>query len=362
MQRYPLLWLLILAASLIGCQNNETPTPPPDDQGTTLTIDYPTFLYAQPDAQTPGLALPKGAQVQYQGRISDHVTTIAIQDTTYQDPWLYVQTSNGQRGWLFAGFIKVDDVTDTLQLARLKVERRLAQFFGERHLPAIAHYTTTYDSCRTASDFAAMLMRGQQLRDTLNVRLNQYALQASRPLQDLIWMQQPLPAFVPTRIPQSDYLHLFLDFKVLQRRAIRTTGAADDSLIQAFLYIYSSDSIEYYYPSWTIIDGDISRNFSLLGEGLHYRILYTLSQAQLLGGEDYRALVQPLKRHVLNDIVASTQYWYDTTRVIAEIKRIQNDANLTALNPDDRVALQARIPMLQQPGPHGISLNWRERL
>lgn len=355
-------WLL-LALFATQCKPKEQPDAPNAPDGLApLTLSYPTHLYQQPDAQKPGASLAPDQTVYFTGKVSDHVTTLSVQQQSLQEPWLQVVTASGQRGWVFAGFVRPTAVTDSLQLPRLKMERRLAHFFGENRLSDIEAYTLAFDSCQTAADFAEMLTLGFRLRDTLNVQLNQYELQAAARLQDLIWMQQPLPALVPTRIPESENLHLFFDFKALARLAQRTTGAADDSLAQAFLSVYSADSIEYFYPSWTIIDGDISRNFSLLGEGMHYRILAALTQAQTLGGDAFRPIAQQYKRLVLDDILASTQYWYDGPRVMQAVQRIQNAPSLTVLNPDDRIALQARLKMLADPARHDISLNWREKL
>lgn len=302
----------------------------------------------------------KSTSLYYLNEISDFTTKVTIQGIKFNDPWLKVQLGDGTQGWVYAGYIKFDTKNKGQQLSNAIITKRLANFFGTNAGQLIEKYQKLYKEAETSLEFAEMYKTGQELRDTLIVNLQQIDFSQSPEVPDLFWVNEPLPALVPTRLPEGGVgFSLFFDYKELYKKALQTVDKEDDAFVELNFLVYSTDSMEYYYPSWFLPNEAFMGGNSLFGEGIHQEVIAKLDSMKQQG-DIFKLPVESLKNTVLMDIVTNNNYWRGQDEVLEELKNIIA-ADYSIFNPDDKMALEERVKMFQNPSEFDINLNMRDK-
>lgn len=303
--------------------------------------------------------LPLGTPLYYLNEISDFTTAMTLNNIAFNDPWLKVRLKDTPNtvGWVYAGAVKFDTKGKGVKLSLALINKRLANFFGASAGRKIEAYQKLYGNAETAEEFAKMFQVGKDLRDSLNLNLNQIDISADFQVPDLFWVDEPLPALQPTHVDSSSVFHLFFNFKELAEKARQTIGEQDDEFVELYLMAYSVDSIEYFYPSWFLKTGEMSGS-SLFGEGKHLKMLAQIDKI-LAHSDFFHLLVQDLKIAIVSDIIANNYYWQPKAQLLKETKEILS-ANFTCISKADEIALQERLKMFEAPKKYEIHVNQRE--
>lgn len=302
--------------------------------------------------------VPLSTKAFYLNEISDFTTELTLSNVSFNDPWLKVRLADGQEGWLYAGGIKFDTKGKGKgkELAQAVINKRLAHFFGERNGQMIEKYQSLFDNTETALEFSEMYRLGEDLKDSLNVKLNQIDISENQEIPDLFWVDEPLPAMLPMSIDSGAIFYLFFDYGELIGKAIETIGEEDDEFMELFTMIYK-DSIEYLYPSWHLRTSPISGS-SLFGEDKHIQILEQLDKISS-HSDLFNLSIQRIKTALLNDIIAENHYWQPKEKLMAELEKIiQTD--FKCLSKDEKIALLERMKMFAEPDKYEIFVNQRE--
>lgn len=315
--------------------------------------DYPirsVWLDELPLRKAPGdsadivTLLHRGDKVYDMGEVSPFTSQLHLQGKTMTEPWLLVKTGKGFAGWVYAGGLDWSGDYPALLI------RRLEALAGKTTAQRVVAYQSHFQHLQSATDFASVYREAMALRDTLAYIIRQKTTADEWRQYD--WIGDILPAFVPA--VESGY-YLFADYRQWSAKAVQTPEADDDQFVALMLDIYPEDSIAYLLPAW-VIQSSPGENHSLLGRGLHKKILEAcagiLAQSRLFEPE----IIQ-LKSAIVNDITgAGVTYWENSERIMAEMDDIlQLQGGL--LSTSDLIALRTRRKQLETPEVYEIRLD-----
>lgn len=301
--------------------------------------------------------LAKGAVLSYLNELSNFTTEIKLGGIQFNEPWLKVETAGGRRGWVYGGGLHFE-MEDSSQLAQLLMGIRLQTLFGQFIAGRIETYRRGFHNIQTQDDFAATYKAGLSLRDTL-VQLLQFRIETGAPSEqpELFWLQQAIPAFIPQLVAEGTAYYLFIDYRSFLEKAILTAANDDDDFMQLCLSSFPEDSIEYFFPAWTIQTWDYGGH-SLLGRGIHKNIL---DQIDKIGKNSdlFVKEINSIKSDLLNDIsLPDVTYWETKDKIKEELDAIiaENYSALTAL---EKIEIQTRRQHFNDPEAYGIQVNHR---
>lgn len=116
MKKIIIIFLLALASSNQFCQKEEVLTVPEienelDEKSIQVEVYYSWIENARIRTK-PGKtekvigSLKEGDEVIYLGQKSDFTDTFKLREQDYTEPWLFIQTKNKVKGWVFGGALK----------------------------------------------------------------------------------------------------------------------------------------------------------------------------------------------------------------------------------------------------------------
>ena len=357
------VFIFLVAILLVGAACQGEPENKQQDGPTKITVAPDSNWLEVRQAhfklrEEPGTAaralqeLEIGARVLPLGEQSTTTTALEFQNQPFTGPWLLVELENGTRGWAFSlAFLEMGQIGEGLPTAV-----RLRSLFGEELVEQAQQYKEAVQQANTAEALIQAMAMGNKLRDTL-VEILALRGEESNSAESLFWLKDALPAFIPHRLKNGYSYYLFWDYRPLLVRAQQTEGAADDAFLELCLLAYPEDSIEYFHPSWVFESGE-NEVHSLLGRGLHFRILENLDKL-LTFSDLLEEEIGQYKGGVLNDILgADVTYWESRDKALEELEKII-EAKFEVLGPDVQQALQTRQLQFEDPERYGIKFNYR---
>ena len=358
------LLFLLGMTTLLGCDffNKKKTTEANDlDKVVLTTVADQIRIYSKAGLEGKEIArIDKNTPLFYLEKMSAFTTEITLNGITFNEPWLFVELPDQQKGWVYAGIVDFDNKGLGKSLYDDIIRKRLAHFFGENASNLIEIYSELYENTETAYEFSELYRVGLELRDSLIIELNQINLSETPEIPDLFWMDEPLPALIPTQVPEANMFHLFFDYKSLMQKAKATVGLEDEAFINVLYSMYHHDSIEYFYPSWYIYQSDFTNIYSLLGENIHYKLLVEMDSLSV-ESTLFKTFYNDIKIQLVQDITSNNQYWRSSEDILKELQMII-EADLPILNEADKIGLSARVKMFEQPQEFDVLVNMREGL
>lgn len=299
--------------------------------------------------------LPKGTILYDLGEVSDFTTRVQLRGIQFDEPWLRVRTEDGASGWIYGGALNFTR-SDSSQLAKIWIEKRLRSLFGQTLANRIRGYRHQFQSMKSAGDFANVYRSGTALRDTM-VYLMQDRIVVSDPndLPDLFWLEQAMPGFVSQLVAEGTAYYLFWDYKRLASKVKVSSNTADDDFVKLAMAIFPEDSVEFFYPVWFLQTWDDGGS-SLLGRGFHQETLRKL-EATLQKSGFFAPEIMHWKSLLVNDITDSNvTYWETKEKITAELDNIIHQ-DYAVLTNTDKIALQTRRKQFENIVANKIQLN-----
>lgn len=325
-------------------------------EGEPMRVSVPeTSLSAAPMVGAPSVAtLREGAALYFLGEISENTDILEFQGTLRESPYFKVQTGTGKAGWVFGGAVKWDS-SACPRLLHLLGTRRAEQFLGKNILGKISQTKKSFESVRSQENFAVAFREAVDLQKALTVLLNEKRRTAPPGVPpDWYWLNDSLRGLLLQNSLDGQSFEVYRDFKAWATLARRTTGSADDQLVQAYLMAFPEDSIEFAYPAWRIL-ADEHHPQSLLGRGIHLALLRHL-EASLLADGLFRREIMSLKQKILDDIANADAFWESPEKVLAEFDAIVAEG-FSFLDENDYLVLGVRRSQLAAYAKHGITMN-----
>jgi hypothetical protein len=299
--------------------------------------------------------LKKGTRLSDLGKASEFNTEVVLRGIPYNEPWVYVETPDSLRGWVFAGGLNFDmDYPSSLSLQLLR--QRLETIFGKQLTTSIDRYRLLYQSSKRSRDFARTLRTGTLLRDSLvEILEKKFDLSNFELPPNLEWLEEAFPGYSAQLVAEGTQYYLFKNFKVMHDKVQATEGYEDDEYMELCFQVYQQDSIENFYPTWFMQTWDYGGH-SLLGRGIHKRILEEIEE--ILDNTDlFEPEILQIKAKLLQDILnPENTYWENSEKIVQEINDILSP-NFTILSEEETASLRARMAMFESPFDHGIKLD-----
>lgn len=317
-------------------------------------------LRATPGSKGEELAhLDKGTVLLETGEVSDFTTRIKLRGIWFDEPWIKVRTPDGTEGWVYAGAV-VFRMEQSTALSEKLLDIRLKSFFGDALTADIHAYRKSFHSTKTSQDFAMIYEQGKQLQErmvkVLEDKINVPELDYEQ-LPDLFWVEESLPGYETALVAEGTIYYLFRNFKTFRKIAAKTTGKEDDDFIELNLKVHATDSVEYFFPAWYLQTWDYGGH-SLLGQGIHLDVLKEADQV-LKKSDLFLDDVLEVKNRLLDDITGEQiTYWESLDKIKKELDGIIT-AELSILTNEDKVALETRRAMFNDPKANKIEVNQR---
>lgn len=301
--------------------------------------------------------LEKGTILYDEGEVSDFTTRIKLRGITFDEPWLKVSTADNTLGWIYAGAIHLGTTPDS-ELGKILREKRLINLFGQEGADRMRAYRADFHSMTTAKEVLETYQTGRKIReefvDQLEEKIDAYNTSVQ---PDLFWLEEALPGFVPQLVAEGTVYYLFEDYRQWIEKAKATQELVDDQFVEFKIQAFPMDSVEYFFSAWQIQTWDYGGS-SLLGRGFHFALLQAanqlVEQKHPLQGE-----ILEVKRSIVEDILQpANTFWESQEKVLIEVDNILQ-ADLSILDKNDRIALQARREQFTDPKANEIKMNER---
>jgi hypothetical protein len=308
-------------------------------------------LRAEPSEKSREIAtLTKDQQLLDLEETSTFESQISEGGARYQTPWLKVQTTDNQTGWVLAYAVKpIKAQKDWL------LQKRLDCYFGRNLRHKRNLLVEQFEQIETDAQLASVWDNAVTLRDTFLELLSSRPEPGFQP--QFGWLADVLPAFVSQKNKDFAWPFLFADYRVFHEKALKTNGLQDDAFFSLCIAAYPLDSIESFFPFWTFQLSE-STAASQLGTGQHSEMLRKIDAA-LEAGPLFAKSLSRMKEQVLEDIFGKNQqYWQPKEKIVAELgELLQNSPQ--CLSIQDRTALEIRQKMFQEPEANGLKVNLR---
>lgn len=301
--------------------------------------------------------LKKGTILYETGEVSNFSSRIKLRGVWFEEPWVKVKTEDGIEGWVFTGAVTFDIQNPTAFSEKI-LDTRLKSFFGNTITDESHSYRKAYYSAKTSEDFSKVYKTGEQLRDKmvtiLEKKIDVTQLDYEK-LPDLFWVEESIPGYETALVAEGTIYYLLKNFKTFQKTANKTSGKEDDDFIELNIKVHESDSIEYFFPAWFLQTWDYGGH-SLLGQGVHLSIL-TLADKNLKKSDMFLDETIKIKNEILDDIAGKEiTYWEPAAKAKKELDDILK-ANLSILTSEDKILIETRKAMFDDPKANGIEVN-----
>lgn len=300
--------------------------------------------------------LKEGIELETTGAISPLKTSILIRGVQREEPWVEVKTSDGTKGWIFGGGVKIEGAQNTPVASVLRKER-LSSFFGLEKPRQILQYRADFNSVENPRDLENVFIRGTILRDSLvQIMSKKIEIVDHEKLPDLSWIEDAMPGFILGMVAEGTGYYLFQNYGQMKVWAKKTSAPEDDAFFEFISFINAGQDIERFYPVWFEQTWDYG-GYSLLGEGKH---LETLTRMEKIMEEQqlFRNPVLKLKMRLLKDILNSPtgEYGSSAEKIIEEIDAILS-ADFKVLSEVEKKNLELRKRQFLDPTKFGLKLN-----
>lgn len=360
-----LLLLLIPAALLFGCRQKAAES----DQAATETkpergpVQFETAVADLRLRETPGekgvivATLPKGAQLEDLGEVSDFTTRVTLRGITFDEPWIKVKTSTGQTGWVYGGGL-IFDASLNSPATRALLQKRATAMLGLPLVESIHQHRRNWAAARSEADLARLLEQSTALRDTINeVLQGRIPPTSAGDMPDMFWLAELFTGFQPQLVAEGTAYYLFLDYRQWLALSKKTKGIQDDIYMDLQMAAFPDDSIEYFFPAWQIQTWDYGGH-CMLGSGVCKDLLSKIN-AQTSPDALFEQPLQAMKTRIISDLTqAETSFWHTAAEAGSELDAILN-AKLKVLTQADIVALSTLRERLKDPAKYGIEAGKR---
>lgn len=327
-----------------------------------VTTTEESILRVAPDFTAKEIKrIPKNDTLIYVNEISAESVKMKLDGVEYEEPWLKViTTDNNQELWIFGACVRFDGINNQ-ELRELVFTKRLGKLFGDKICREVMTYHREMQDVQTVPAFKKLYTQGNDLRKDLEVYINEHVAKSnSELLPDFFWLDATFAGFLVSYPPQTNEYRIFRDFKHWQKLAQQTPNNGDDLFIEVMLQAYSSDSTEFIFQDWRY-ELPTGEAYSLLGQGVHTKVLDKIQIALAKDSLNYfQKDLLAIKDLLIDDISLSTHYWSPKESIVEELQEILA-RKYPFISGNNRVELQARLKMLQNPEKNNISTNHFER-
>lgn len=322
-------------------------------------VHAPLRLLEQPDPDAPlCLELTENTRLFDLNQVSPNLLPIQWGEDPIQSPWVRVQTTDGQKGWVPAAALapKYAHEKDWF------LQKQMEAFWGKNLTQHRNNWVSRVENAQNASDLALVFHESMSLRDSLVDAMNGARHNLPSGIEiDYSWLQAAVPGYLFQKVKRQ--AHLFANFGFWISRAQKTSQTTDDQYFRFCCQLFPKDSIESFFPAWSI-QIDENEGCSLLGKGVHVLLLQKMEDLYL--NPQIRTCFETellyWKDACFQDFMdKNATFWYPSDQILHELAQI-NEKRWKILDDRDLLALRARIPMFENKMTPAIRVNRRSGL
>lgn len=308
-------------------------------------------LRADPIEKSQELAkLQKGQIVEDLQEVSRGESQIVLGGRVFQGPWIKVQISPGQSGWVHSSALRPRQTQEDWLL-----QKRLICYFGGGIALQRNDLMRTCEQLQTENQLADAWKTANKLRDTFLLVL------AHRPETGFNlrfnWLEETLPGFIFQKVGAEERPQLFAKFDFWRQQALKTNGLQDDAFFEVCLAAFPRDSIESFFPVWKFQLSE-TESASQLGTGQHLKMFHQIDQA-MAAGPLFSKELNALKNQILEDIFGrNVLFWQSQEKILEELDGILSNPP-KCLEANELEDISIRRKMFLNPGGNGIRVNLR---
>ncbi|CAA6827682.1 MAG: Unknown protein [uncultured Thiotrichaceae bacterium] len=307
----PLLMLLLVFTS--SCSKDEEEAPritvaKPVEAVQSGSIDIKVILNtvnmrAEPSMNSEVISkLAKDENITWLEQISETTSPVKLRGVRYNDPWLYVNTKDGVKGWVYAATVATfGESPQDKALNQQLLNIRRDSFFGASLASEIRNYQKSYVNAGTSEELAKVFAFGQQLRQKVVQLLEEKAKADVQPPADMSWLDRLMPGYWHAVVAEGTRYYLFADFNAFKQKAMQTKGDEDDVFMDLSFTLFP-DGKERFFPVWIEQTWDYGGE-SLLGQGHHSKVFDKLD-ALASRTELFDDQLKDIKNRLVRDITA----------------------------------------------------------
>lgn len=299
-------------------------------------------MRAEPSMNSKVIAkLAKDEKITWLEQISETTSPVKLRGVRYNDPWLYVNTKDDAKGWVYAATVATfGDSPQDKSLNQQLLDIRTNSFFGASLASEIRNYQKGYVNAGTSESMAEVFAFGQELRQKVVQLLEEKAEADVQPPADMSWLDKLMPGYWHAVVAEGTRYYLFADFNAFKRKAMQTKGEEDDAFMDLNLTMFP-DGKEHFFPVWIEQTWDYGGE-SLLGQGHHTKVLNKLD-ALVSSTELFKNQVTDIKSRLVRDITAKeTKFRMPQATWETELKAILKE-KYDVLDENDTKALKAKL-------------------
>jgi len=316
-----------------------------------LVVAPSASIFEYPDPGSAAVAVLQANEgLLDMGKVSRFETTLEMDQSQTTMPWMEMQNQDGKKGWVWMGWIRPFS-TDSMAWIQ---DKRLMCYLGND----LYRQTQNLHNLSEQTPLAEKYSRAINLRDSILYVLHHRPEDglAGQP-DDWIWLTKAMPGFVFQRIDSGVRPYLFSNYPYWLQRALETPEKVDDLFFETMCLVYPTDSIESFFPVWTI-QTDENKGCSQLGLGRHDAMLKRLDEA-MVSSPSFEPELFKVKNLLLEDIFGKEDcYWQNEKNILTELNMIL-DNQYKCLSSRDVIALKARKDMFENPAANGILVDIR---
>lgn len=304
------------------------------------------LIREEPSLNAPEIARKmKGDSVIFTNRVTAFNTAIELEGVPYNEPWLRVILEDNKMGWIYGGCIHFK-ASEHPALKEKVLDQRAISFFGKSLAQQIFIYQKETKTTTTLPAFSALYSRAQLIKDSLEKTMNIYIQnKTTKELPNFFWLNELMDGMLVHYVPAQNQYYLFRDFKFWKEISLRSVESPqDDNFMELMLAAYPSDSMEYYFYGWQLLDSN--KTCSLLGSNIHSNVLTKIELALDSNGY-FSNEIMVLKQAILNDISISKYYWLSLDKILQELDAIIK-RKYAFLQRSDWVEIKTRKQLLQK--------------
>ncbi|MBK8556745.1 MAG: hypothetical protein IPL65_13680 [Lewinellaceae bacterium] len=343
------LCFLLLSLWMASCSTGS------GDQPQLVVRNATTVLRSAPGPRGNTLRnLEPGETVVETGQISDFFTPLAIGDSLREAPWIQVQCSNQQKGWVYA----LQLGPSTGDYALWLQSKNMAALLQPDLFARYQRWRAETNQLDRATDLLPWYQQTCAFREGLQKRLQHRPERNDADyLPQFYWLQNEVPAMVLQWPRVGEAPVPYLDFRFCLRKAQASSSPQDDVFFRFCTEIFPADSIASELPVW-VMPISPSESYSQMGTGIHAALLHEIDSLSVLA-PSYAAEWNNWKDQLLHDFLDKDRsFWQPADSINAETAHILA-APPHCLSQRDVLAIQERKSMLEDPEANGIRVNLR---
>jgi len=276
--------------------------------------------------------LPEATTLTYIGQKSPFTTKISFKGEWFNQPWVQVETKEGEIGWLYAAGLNQENS----DLQKVIFDAQLEQLLGE----SLADQLWVYQQQFEEGTVSKVFQKGLDIQKGVNDVLNQTSVGDDEKMEEPFWLGSIIPGMVVARKEDNTGYHLLNDYRAWMSEADQRKDTEAQQFFEIMYACHPLDSIESRVGA-DRMEVDEKSTFSLLSMEVHNQIFKKMSLfIDREPSEPFKSVILDKKEAMVEYLLTPTiHFWYSCKKVESSIQDLV-ESKYTVLNASDVASIK----------------------